>query len=227
MLEFIQEIGLDIIYYVREFGYIGIILLMALESSFVPFPSEVVIIPAGWIASQTYVGQIPEGDGMNIILVIICGILGSIIGALFNYYLAIYLGRPFILKWGKYFLLNEKRFSKVEEFFINHGSISTFVGRLIIGVRQYISFPAGLARMRISLFTLYTALGAGIWVTILALIGWSLHISTAELTEEAWKDQLSVVTPILGGFCLILVVVYIIWYRWKKNKKDDNQSNAI
>ncbi|MEK7843517.1 MAG: DedA family protein, partial [Pseudomonadota bacterium] len=141
-------------------GYPGIFIMMFLESSFVPFPSEVVMIPAGYLA---YKGE------MNLVLAILAGTLGSLTGALFNYYLAVKLGRPFLLHYGKYVMFSEASLRKMEDFFARHGHISTFTGRLIPVVRQYISLPAGLARMNLAVFSFYTSLGAGIWVTILAL----------------------------------------------------------
>lgn len=168
----------DIINYivniVSQLGYIGIFTAMFLESSFFPFPSEVVMIPAGYLAYK--------GD-MNIYIAICSGIFGSVAGAGFNYYLAKHFGRAFLQKYGKYIFLREDSLKKLENFFDKHGEISTFNGRLIPGIRQYISLPAGLAKMSISKFTLYTALGAGIWVTILALLGYFIG-SNEELVKE-------------------------------------------
>lgn len=165
---------------VGEWGYIGIFAMMFLESSFFPFPSEVAMIPAGYLAYQ--------GE-MNLYLAIAIGIAGSLSGALFNYFLAIKYGRGFLIKYGKYFFISPQTISKVETFFKNHGHISTFSGRLIPAVRQYISFPAGLAKMDLKEFSFYTTLGAGIWVTILALIGYFvgqnetlIHQYTKEIT---------------------------------------------
>ncbi|MBN2333205.1 MAG: DedA family protein [Deltaproteobacteria bacterium] len=148
---------------VGKLGYGGIIIMMFLESSFFPFPSEVVIPPAGYLAS---IGK------MNLYLAIAAGILGSIFGALFNYWLAVKLGRPAILKIGSTFGMSEAKFQRVEHMFREHGLFSTFIGRLIPGVRQYISFPAGLARMPLMPFIVSTGLGAGIWIIILAAIGY-------------------------------------------------------
>lgn len=148
---------------VGQLGYFGIFCMMFLESSFFPFPSEVVMIPAGYLAFR--------GE-MNIYLAIFMGILGSLGGALFNYYLALKFGRKAILRFGKYFFFNESSMQNMELFFKNHGEISTFVGRLIPAVRQYISLPAGLAQMNLAKFSFYTSIGAGIWVVILAIIGW-------------------------------------------------------
>ncbi len=148
---------------IGSLGYPGIILLMGLESSFFPFPSEVVIIPAGYLAQQ--------GE-MNLIAVIASGILGSLLGAWVNYYIAVSLGRSALIKWGKWLFLPKERFDKVEKFLKEHGEIGTFIGRLIPVIRQYISFPAGLARMPLGRFSFYTGLGAGLWVTVLAVIGY-------------------------------------------------------
>lgn len=148
---------------VGNLGYLGVFLMMFLESSFFPFPSEVVMIPAGFLAYK--------GD-MNIYVAILMGILGSIAGSLFNYYLAFRFGRDFIIKYGKYFFFNENSMQKMEMFFKKHGEISTFLGRLIPVVRQYISLPAGLSKMNLVKFCIYTGIGAGIWVAILACFGY-------------------------------------------------------
>ncbi len=148
---------------VGNLGYPGIFLLMLIESSFIPFPSEVIMIPAGYLASK--------GE-MNMIAIILCGILGSLLGALVNYYLAIKLGRPLLIRYGKYVMFKEHNLQQMENFFARHGHISTFTGRLIPMIRQYISIPAGLARMNLPIFCFYTSLGAGIWVIILTLLGY-------------------------------------------------------
>ena len=144
-------------------GYPGIVFLMAVESSLVPFPSELVMPPAGY--------QVHEGE-MSWIPVILSGVAGSMIGALFNYYLAMRLGRPFLMRYGKYFFLKPEHLERIERFFRRHGPITTFVGRLIPVVRQLISLPAGLSRMPIGPFCFYTAAGATLWVTVLTVIGW-------------------------------------------------------
>jgi membrane protein DedA with SNARE-associated domain len=187
----------------RDLGYAGIFGLMALESSFFPFPSEVVVPPGG---ANAKVGE------MSLVLVIAFGIAGSILGALFNYWLAVKLGRPFCIKYGRYFLLSEKKFRKSEEFFRRHGEIGTFVGRLIPGVRQIISFPAGLAKMHVGRFCFFTALGAGIWVTVLALIGYAVGPDIAGEIEEVKKHSTTVLLWMVPALVL-LVVGYIWWHK--------------
>ena len=174
--------------------------MMFLEKFFLPFPSEVVMVPAGYLA---YKGE------MNIYIAILAGILGSLTGALFNYFLAVKLGRSFLVKYGKYFFIKEETIVKMEEFFKSHGHISTFSGRLIPAVRQYISFPAGLAKMNIFVFSIYTTLGAAIWVIILTVLGYYLGDN-----ELLIKEYLRYI--IVG--ILILLAVLGFWY-YKKNKK--------
>ena len=193
---------------VGTFGYPGIFIMMTLESSFFPFPSEVAMIPAGCLA---YYGE------MNIYIAIVVGIAGSIAGALFNYYFAIFLGRPFIIKFGKYFFISEKTMVWSERFFEKHGSITTFVGRLIPAVRQVISFPAGLARMNIWKFLIFTALGAGIWVAILAWLGYA----AAGLCDwkEIWEKYGTQVTIGLLVFVAVVLGTYI-FIKWRQAKKE-------
>ena len=185
---------------VGSLGYLGIFLMMFLESSFFPFPSEVVMIPAGYLA---YKGE------MNIYIAIVAGILGSLAGALFNYYLAIKFGRKFLIKYGKYFFIKEPTIIKMEEFFKSHGHISTFSGRLIPAVRQYISFPAGLARMNLFIFCIYTSLGAGIWVIILTLLGYFLGGNEALI-----KEYLHMI--IISILILLAILAFVYYKRVKK-----------
>ena len=191
---------------VGQWGYPGIVVMMFLESSFFPFPSEVVMIPAGYLA---YKGE------MNAVTAVAMGIVGSWLGALFNYYLAVFLGRPFLLKWGKYFFLTEQKMAKVEEFFRRHGEISTFTGRLITVVRQYISFPAGLARMNVGRFLFYTGLGAGLWVTILVWIGY-----IAGQNEDLIKQYSREATILVLIGCVVLITVYVVVHRRRSKAQD-------
>jgi membrane protein DedA with SNARE-associated domain len=181
---------------IGSLGYPGIFILMFLESSFFPFPSEVVMVPAGYLA---YKGE------MNLVIVIACGIAGSLAGALFNYYLAVKLGRPLLVRYGQYVMFSETSMQKIEDFFFRHGHISTFTGRLIPGVRQYISLPAGLARMNLGLFSFYTSLGAGIWVIILTMLGYFIGDN-----ETLVKTYLQEIMLYLLLLCFVGVSIY--WY---------------
>jgi len=180
---------------IGSLGYIGIFCLMFLESTFFPFPSEIVMIPAGFLAHK--------GD-MNLFMVLFMGVGGSLSGALLNYYLSKTLGRKLILKYGHYIWFKEDTLAKVEDFFAKHGEISTFNGRLIPVIRQYISLPAGLAKMNIFKFSIYTTLGATIWVSILTLLGYFLG-NNSELINSYLK-QITIVTII---FIILLTILYL------------------
>lgn len=186
---------------VSDLGYIGIFVMMFLESSFFPFPSEVAMIPAGYLASK--------GE-MDLFLVIFSGIAGSLAGGVFNYFLAIKFGRAFVLRFGKYFFFKEETLIKMEEYFKKHGEISTFVGRLVPVVRQYISLPAGLSRMNLYKFSLYTTLGAGIWVIILAMLGY--FIGGNEVLLKEYLHQI-----IIGLLFAMSIIVLIYIQKMKKN----------
>ena len=203
----IHEIANTIVGYIGDMGYWGIFLLMFLESTFFPFPSEIIMIPAGYLA---YKGE------MNVYIVVLTGILGSVAGALFNYYLAVHFGRKFILKYGKYFFIKEETLDKLEAFFIKHGDLSTFNGRLIPGIRQLISLPAGLARMNIAKFSFYSGLGAGIWVIVLVALGYILG-SNEELISEYLKSA----TLIALISVVLITLFYIVRNKRRKEILDD------
>lgn len=190
---------------VSSLGYLGIFVMMFLESSFFPFPSEVVMIPAGYLS---YKGE------MNLWFSIAAGIAGSIAGALFNYYLAVKLGRRLLLKYGHYVFFTQETLDKVESFFKTHGSFSTLSGRLVPVVRQYISLPAGLARMHVGLFTFYTGVGAGIWVSILALLGYYFGQNEALL-----KENLHLATLMVVALVIFIGVIYVWLHQRKKRKR--------
>lgn len=194
---------------VNGLGYAGIFLLMFLESSFFPFPSEVVMIPAGYLAFQ--------GE-MNLTLAILAGTAGSLGGALFNYFLAMRYGRAFLLRYGKYFFISEATLHKMDDFFERHGHISTFSGRLIPGVRQYISLPAGIARMDLKIFSAFTTLGAGIWVVVLALLGYIIGEN-----ESLIKEYLHQITAVTLGLIIILIAVYV---KFRKRPDGDSSSQS-
>lgn len=197
-------------WYDANMDYTSITILMTIESSFIPFPSEVVIPPAAYIASK-------ENSHLNIYLVILFGTLGAIIGAFINYFLALWLGRPLIYKFadsklGHALLLSSEKIQKAEDYFVKHGKISTFIGRLIPGIRQLISIPAGLAKMNIASFVLYTFLGALIWNSILALVGY-LAQGKADLINE-YSHELSMI--IMGIFVVAVVYFIVKYFRTKK-----------
>jgi membrane protein DedA with SNARE-associated domain len=183
-------------------GYPGIFILMAMESSVIPLPSELVMPPAGYLAQQ---GQ------MHMAVAILCGTAGSLVGAYANYLAAHYLGRPLILKYGKYVWITEEKFAKVEMFFKNHGEISTFIGRLLPVVRHLISLPAGLAGMSRVKFALYTVAGAGIWVTVLTYIGYFIGAERELIMQYSHQAVIGAVT-----LSVVLITVYVWNHRRKR-----------
>ncbi|ELZ2665200.1 DedA family protein [Campylobacter upsaliensis] len=190
-----QEIFNFIIETASAWGYLGIIILMTIESCFIPFPSEVVMIPAGYLAHK--------GE-LDFSLCILSGVFGSVLGALINYYLCFFWGRDFILRYGRFFGITEEKFAKFEVFFNRHGEFSTFVCRLLPGIRQYISMPAGLAKMRVINFVIFTAAGSGIWVSILVFLGYFLGEN-----EDLIKEYLHQILLFILLFVFIAGLIYI------------------
>ena len=190
---------------------------MAIESSFIPFPSEVVVPPAAWLAAD------PQ-SGLNVYLVVLFATLGAMIGALINYSLAMWLGRPIIYKFansrfGHMCLIDEPAVKKAEAYFDERGALSTFIGRLIPAVRQLISIPAGLARMKMSTFLIFTALGAGIWNAILAALGWYLSKVPGIETKQQLIERVTEYSSEIGYFFIALgvfIVGYLIYKAFKK-----------
>jgi membrane protein DedA with SNARE-associated domain len=185
---------------VGRWGYPGIVMLMTLESSFFPFPSEVVIPPAAYLAAT---------GKMNIVLVILWGTTGSLLGAVFNYWLAQKFGRPFFEKHGRYLLVSRQSLEKADRFFDRHGPISMFIGRLLPGIRQYISLPAGLTRMNFFGFCAATVLGAGIWVSVLAGLGYWFGRNEALIMQNLHR-----ISAALAIGCAALLFFY--WRRMKR-----------
>lgn len=200
--------GQMIDWYMGHINYGTITMLMAVESSFIPFPSEVVIPPAAWKAAQ--------GD-LNIYLVVFFGTFGALIGAIFNYYFALFLGRAIVYRFagsrvGRLLLLSPEGIGKAEAYFVRHGKSSTLIGRLVPAIRQLISLPAGLAKMNLKDFILYTLIGSASWNIILAALGYFLY-SQKELLHR-YYSELSWAMIILGaGF-----VLYLIWKFIKKKE---------
>lgn len=199
LIEFLKEITAWLVETIGSMGYTGVVTLMFLESSFFPFPSEVVLPPAGYLAWK--------GE-MSLLAAIASGIAGSILGALFNYWVAVRFGRPFLLRYGRYFFVSAESMEKAEVFFARHGHVSTLVGRLLPVIRQYISLPAGVTRMNLTLFTVFTALGAGLWVVVLTLAGYLLGEH-----QERLVRYLHVLPLACAGAALLLVLLYILWLR--------------
>ena len=199
-------------------NYWTITLLMAIESSFIPFPSEVVVPPAAYKSAVS--------NEMNVFLVVFFATVGANIGALINYYLAKWLGRPIIYKFansriGHMCLIDEAKVQKAEQYFEERGALSTFIGRLIPAVRQLISIPAGLARMKMGTFLLYTTLGAGIWNAILAAIGYYLSTVPGIETEEQLLAKVTEYSHELGYFFIAVgafIVAYLVYQGMRKGK---------
>ncbi|MBA3025427.1 MAG: DedA family protein [Sulfurimonas sp.] len=198
----LREMAQAIVDLIFDWGYLGIFLLMAVESSFIPFPSEIVLIPAGYLASS---GQ------MSIFAIMGSALGGSLVGAFINYYLALLLGRKMLKKYGKYFFIKESAVDKMDAYFAKHGHISTFIGRLIPGIRQLISIPAGLARMDLATFSIFTTLGAGIWAFILVMLGYFIGEN-----KELLDTYLKQITIAVVG---ILVVLGFVYYKYQTRKQ--------
>ena len=207
-------------WYAAHMNYASITALMTIESSFIPFPSEVVIPPAVYVASEPTSALCATGNyPMDVALIVLFGTIGAMLGAVINYLLSMWLGRPIIYKFadsrvGHLLLLSSEKVQKAENYFNDHGKVSTFIGRLIPGIRQLISIPAGLAKMHFGQFMLYTFLGAFLWNTVLALLGYIAH-GQADLINQ-YSHELSIIILALVG---VVVVYYVGKMVYKKIKK--------
>ncbi len=194
-------------WYMANLNYFTVALLMAIESTFIPLPSEVVVPFAAYKAAQ--------GD-LNVFLVVLFGTIGALTGSLINYTLAYYLGRPIVYafaesKVGKIFLLSKEKVEHAETYFLKNGRTSTFIGRLIPGIRHLISIPAGLAKMNLRDFMFFTFVGAGIWNIILAVVGYYLY----EVREQIFP-YMEYILYLLGA----VFIVYLVFKIRKNNKKN-------
>lgn len=192
---------------VASLGYFGILAFMTVESSFVPFPSEIIIPPAAFLAQQ--------GE-MNIFLVVLSGIIGSLLGATINYVLALTLGRKIIYglskhKFAKILLINEEKLAKAEKYFLKYGNVSTFICRFVPGVRQLVSIPAGFSKMDFKSFVFYTSLGSGIWVAVLAVLGWFFG-ANQELLSKYYSE--------ISIFFIIIALLFALFMILKKKIKN-------
>ncbi len=190
-----------LIAFIDKIGYLGIFLGMFLESTVVPIPSELIMIPAGISAAN---------GGFNIYLAVILGILGNVCGAIFSYYLAAIIGRTILFYIGKYFFVKAETIIKIESFFKNHGPISILIGRLLPGFRHFISLFAGIAKMDIKYFILYTVIGSSIWTSVLAFLGYLIGEN-----QDAIKEYLHAIIIICAVVCILVLTVYF----WIKKRK--------
>jgi membrane protein DedA with SNARE-associated domain len=186
---------------VHHLGYFGIFMMTFVESTFVPIPAEVTMIPAGYLVQQGKMAFIP---------VLLASIAGTVAGAYFNYWLAKKYGRDLFIRYGKYLMMTDAKLLKLERFFHSHGAISTFTGRLIPGIRHYISFPAGLARMEVRKFLGYTALGGAIWMTVLVTLGYFIGQNEALATKYLPRVKLVII--------LVLALAAYLYFRSAKRK---------
>lgn len=212
-------------WFVSHANYWFVFIFMAIESSFIPFPSELVVPPAAYLACS-----VGDHSDMNIYLVVVFATLGALAGSLLNYFLALWLGRPIVYafansRFGHACLIDEAKVKKAEDYFDKHGNISTFIGRFVPVVRQLISIPAGLARMNLASFCLYTSLGAGIWNVILALLGFwlakTVDIGHLRETIEQYNGYLTYAGLAIGLVC-IGIILYNAFKPKKKNQDDIN-----
>lgn len=206
-------------WFIENANYMFVFLFMVVESSFIPFPSEVVVPPAAYLAC-TNAGA---GSDMNIVMVVVMATLGALCGAFINYFLAMWVGRPIVYAFadsrlGHACLIDREKVDKAEVYFDKHGAVSTFIGRLIPAIRQLISIPAGLARMNIGVFTVFTALGALVWNIVLASLGYwlSLHVSPTDLFDKV--EHYNSYLTYAGYGLLVVCIAYICWNAFKKKK---------
>lgn len=203
MTETLHHLVHWLVNFVHHLGYFGIFIMTFIESTFVPIPAEVTMIPAGYLVQQ---------GKMDLWLVLSASIIGTVGGAYFNYWLAKHYGRDLFIRYGKYLMMTPEKLERLERFFAKHGVISTFTGRLLPGIRHYISFPAGLAKMDVRKFLIYTALGGAIWMTVLVLLGYYIGENEELVMHYIPRIKLGLIAAlVLGG------VIYV----WRHGKSED------
>lgn len=210
-------------WFMENADYLLVFTLMVIESSFIPFPSEVVVPPAAYLATSHMIASTHAGADMNVYIVILVATAGAIVGALINYYLSLWIGRPVIYRFadsrlGHACLLSPTKVEHAEEYFDKHGAASTFIGRLIPAVRQLISIPAGLAQMNIVKFVTFTGLGALVWNSILATLGWWLGRMYGPDQLIPQIEKYNSYLTIAGCALLAGCVAYIAWNAFKPRK---------
>lgn len=208
-------------WFVENANYLFVFLFMVVESSFIPFPSEVVVPPAAYLAC-TNTGA---GSDMNIFMVVCFATLGALVGAFINYYIALWIGRPVVYafadsRFGHMLMINRQKVDKAEAYFDKHGAISTFIGRLIPAIRQLISIPAGLSRMNIGQFAIFTGLGALVWNGILAALGYWLSTTVSpDQFSKRWRSNNKYLTWFGYGIALVCLI-FILWNAFKPKHKE-------
>ncbi len=205
----LEHAGLWLVDTIGRLGYVGILVLMAMESSVLPVPSELVMPPAGYLAFK---------GGMNPWLALLAGVAGSLIGAYANYWVSSRLGRWVFVRYGKWVLLSERSLERTERFFARHGEIATFVGRLFPVIRHLISIPAGLARMRLSRFFAYTAAGATIWCAVLLGVGAIIARAGETLSRALLAQYARRAVILMIPLTALVLVAYVIWHRTRRGR---------
>lgn len=191
-----------IVQFVDSLGYIGIFIMTVIEGTLIPIPNEITMIPAGYLVAT---------GKMHMFGVLVAGIIGNLVGGLISYYIAYRYGRSLMTKFGKYFFFTEAKLAKVEKYFADHGPISIALGRIAPGLKHFISFPAGLAKMDLKLFSIFTIIGGGIWIIMLVMIGYLIGDNEAAIGSYLQKIQWF----IIGG--IILVIILYIYLKKRKN----------
>lgn len=208
-------------WFVENANYLFVFVFMTIESSFIPFPSEVVVPPAAYLAC-TNAGA---GSDMNIYMVVVMATLGALCGAFINYYIALWIGRPVVYRFadsriGHACMINREKVEKAEAYFDKHGAISTFIGRLIPAIRQLISIPAGISKMNVGQFAIFTALGALVWNAVLALLGYWLSLTVSPDMLFVKVEEYNKYLTWAGYGIALLCVAFILWNAFKpKHKK--------